>query len=199
MKKFMFALWCSLLGLPFMGVKGTLYLFAGICAAYSVFVLLNKAFSRMAKPVLPKNLKYFYAALAFYVIVLPFTVKDYYIDVAILCGIYIILAFGVNVVIGFSGLLHLGFAAFYGIGAYSNALLTTSLGMDFWTALPLTLIITTMSGVLLAFPALRLHGDYLAIVTLGFGEIIRLVLNNWDSLTRAQRHIKYSGAVYFRI
>ena len=111
------------------------------------------------------------------------------IDVAVISGIYIILALGLNVVVGYAGLLNLGFVAYYAIGAYSYALLNTKMGVGFWSALPLSLVITTLSGFLLAIPALRLKGDYLAIVTLGFGEIVRLVLNNWDSFTRGPNGI----------
>jgi len=116
-----------------------------------------------------------FAGLIIFSFIFPFLVKDYYKDVAILVCIYIILALGVNIVIGFSGLLHLGFAAFYGIGAYTNALLTTNFGLGFWSALPLTLIFTSVSGLILAFPSLRLRGDYLAIVTLGFRIFLLLL------------------------
>jgi branched-chain amino acid transport system permease protein len=85
--------------------------------------------------------------------------------------------------------LNLGFVAFYAIGAYAYALLNTKYGLGFWPALPFSLLLTTISGFLLAIPALRLRGDYLAIVTLGFGEIVRLILNNWDSLTKGPNGI----------
>jgi branched-chain amino acid transport system permease protein len=85
--------------------------------------------------------------------------------------------------------LNLGFVAFYAIGAYSYALLNTRFGLDFWSALPFSVILTSVAGFLLAVPALRLRGDYLAIVTLGFGEITRLILNNWDSVTRGPNGI----------
>jgi branched-chain amino acid transport system permease protein len=120
---------------------------------------------------------------------LPLMVKDYYLDILVISGIYMLLAFGLNVIVGFTGLLNLGFAAFYAIGAYSYALLNTRLGLGFWEALPLSTAITACAGFLLAVPALRLRGDYLAIVTLGFGEITRLVLNNWDSLTHGPNGI----------
>jgi len=188
-KKFIFMLWLSVLSMPFMGIKGGAYLFLGISASYIVYVFLAYMFGRINRPAVPVNMKYIFIALITVALVFPFTAKDYYTDVAILVCIYIILALGVNIVIGFSGLLHLGFAAFYGIGAYTNALLTTNAGLGFWSALPLTLIFTSAAGFLLAFPSLRLRGDYLAIVTLGFGEIIRLVLNNWDSVTRGPNGI----------
>jgi branched-chain amino acid transport system permease protein len=122
-------------------------------------------------------------------LLIPFLFRDYFIDVAILAGIYIILALGLNVVVGFAGLLNLGFVAFYAIGAYSYALLNIRFGLDFWSALPFSVVLTSVAGFLLAVPALRLRGDYLAIVTLGFGEITRLILNNWDSVTRGPNGI----------
>ena len=82
-----------------------------------------------------------------------------------------------------AGLFFLGYAAFYAVGAYSYALLNQYFGLGFWTALPLGGLFAALAGVLLAFPVLRLRGDYLAIVTLGFGEIIRLVLENWSEVT----------------
>ena len=123
------------------------------------------------------------------VMALPFYGHDYLIDIAVLSGIYIILAQGLNIVVGFTGLLNLGFVAFYAIGAYSYALLNTKLGLGFWASLPLSVMLVTLSGFILAIPALRLRGDYLAIVTLGFGEIVRLVLNNWDSFTKGPNGI----------
>lgn len=196
MKVFLFILWLSFLSIPFAGIKGALYLFSGISAAYIIFILIKKTFAKIKAPQISydfKNLllrkRILIAAVSVLLLFLPLAVKDYYVDVAILAGIYVILALGVNVVIGFSGLLHLGFAAFYAIGAYSSALLTTKLGIGFWGALPLTLLFTSIAGFFLAFPALRLRGDYLAIVTLGFGEIIHLVLNNWDSVTRGPNGI----------
>ncbi len=189
MKKLIFMFWCALLTLPFMGIRGAAYLFFGIAVSYGFYVALANMFGKIKKPDLPVNMKLLSTALIIFSFALPFLVRDYYTDVAILVCIYILLALGVNIVIGFTGLLHLGFAAFYGIGAYSNALLTTALGLDFWSALILTLILSSLAGFLLAFPSLRLRGDYLAIVTLGFGEIIRLVLNNWDSVTRGPNGI----------
>ncbi|MDB5602433.1 MAG: high-affinity branched-chain amino acid transporter permease, partial [Xanthobacteraceae bacterium] len=97
--------------------------------------------------------------------------------------IYIMLGWGLNIVVGLAGLLDLGYVAFYAIGAYSYALLAVNFGLSFWICLPLAGILAAFWGVLLGFPVLRLRGDYLAIVTLGFGEIIRLVLLNWQDVT----------------
>ena len=97
--------------------------------------------------------------------------------------IYVMLGWGLNIVVGLAGLLDLGYVAFYAVGAYSYALLSTTFGLSFWICLPLAGILAAMWGVILGFPVLRLRGDYLAIVTLAFGEIIRMVLINWVDLT----------------
>jgi branched-chain amino acid transport system permease protein len=98
--------------------------------------------------------------------------------------IYVMLGWGLNIVVGLAGLLDLGYVAFYAIGAYAFALLAHHYDLGFWTCLPLAGILAAFWGVLLGFPVLRLRGDYLAIVTLAFGEIIRLVAINWVDLTR---------------
>jgi branched-chain amino acid transport system permease protein len=97
--------------------------------------------------------------------------------------IYVMLGWGLNIVVGLAGLLDLGYVAFYAVGAYSYALLAKTFGFAFWILLPLAGILASFWGVLLGFPVLRLRGDYLAIVTLAFGEIIRIVLVNWVALT----------------
>jgi len=186
MKTALFILWLFFLSLPFMWIKGSGWLLAGISLAYIIFITIKKSsvlFKEIKLPKIPYNLKILYIVVLSILLVFPFMLKDYYLDVVILAGIYTILALGLNVVVGFSGLLNLGFAGFYAIGAYTSALLTTKAGLGFWNALSLSIFITTIAGFILAFPALRLRGDYLAIVTLGFGEIIHLTLNNWDSLT----------------
>jgi branched-chain amino acid transport system permease protein len=97
--------------------------------------------------------------------------------------IYVMLGWGLNIVVGLAGLLDLGYVAFYAVGAYSYALLAKTFGLSFWVLLPLAGILSSLWGILLGFPVLRLRGDYLAIVTLAFGEIIRLILINWTALT----------------
>jgi branched-chain amino acid transport system permease protein len=101
------------------------------------------------------------------------------IDVCTLVLTYIMLGWGLNVVVGLAGLLDLGYVAFYAVGAYSYALIATHFGWSFWVCLPLAGLFAAGFGVLLGFPVLRLRGDYLAIVTLGFGEMIRIILINW--------------------
>ncbi|SDR53287.1 branched-chain amino acid transport system permease protein [Rhizobiales bacterium GAS191] len=107
----------------------------------------------------------------------------YWIDLGILVLTYVMLGWGLNVVVGLAGLLDLGYVAFYAIGAYSYAILSTTFHLSFWICLPISGILAASWGVLLGFPVLRLRGDYLAIVTLAFGEIIRLVLINWVPVT----------------
>ena len=120
----------------------------------------------------------FAAALPF----LPFSSR-YLIDLGTTVLIYVMLGWGLNVVVGLAGLLDLGYVAFYAVGAYTFGLLARDLDFSFWEALPFSGVVAASFGVLLGFPVLRLRGDYLAIVTLGFGEIIRIVLLNWASLT----------------
>ncbi len=113
----------------------------------------------------------------------PFFVSRGAVDLATLVLIYIMLALGLNVVVGLAGLLDLGYVAFYAVGAYTFALLSQYIGISFWMALPIGALLAALFGLVLGFPVLRLRGDYLAIVTLGFGEIIRILLNNWTTLT----------------
>ena len=114
---------------------------------------------------------------------LPFTDR-YLMDIAIMMLTYIMLGWGLNIVIGLAGLLDLGYVAFYAVGAYSYALFAIHFGWSFWICLPIAGIFAAMFGVLLGFPVLRLRGDYLAIVTLAFGEMIRILLLNWYQLTK---------------
>jgi branched-chain amino acid transport system permease protein len=124
-------------------------------------------------------------ALLLFTLLVPVIFYDqrYILDLGILVLTYVMLGWGLNVVVGLAGLLDLGYVAFYAVGAYSYALLATSLGLSFWEGFPLAGILAALWGVMLGFPVLRLRGDYLAIVTLAFGEIIRLVIVNWQSLT----------------
>lgn len=105
------------------------------------------------------------------------------LDLGILVMTYVMLGWGLNIVVGLAGLLDLGYVAFYAVGAYSFALLATNFDLGFWICLPLAGILAAFWGVILGFPVLRLRGDYLAIVTLAFGEIIRVVLLNWYEVT----------------
>lgn len=117
--------------------------------------------------------------------VMPFLpVADRYVmDVGIMVLTYITLAWGLNIVVGYAGLLDLGYVAFYAIGAYTYALLAQAFGFSFWMALPIAGGLAALVACLIGLPVLRLRGDYLAIVTLGFSEITRLILINWTELT----------------
>lgn len=118
------------------------------------------------------------AALAF-----PFSFSIYQTNIMITALIYVMLGLGLNIVVGLAGLLDLGYVAFYAVGAYSYALLNVHFGLGFWSVLPIGGAMAAMFGIILGFPVLRLRGDYLAIVTLGFGEIIRLILENWNEFS----------------
>jgi len=137
----------------------------------------NPALARAGTALAP-----FFTAVA---LTLPLLVwgDRYFLDLGILVLTYVMLGWGLNIVVGLAGLLDLGYVAFYAVGAYSYALLATTFDLSFWVCLPLAGILAALWGVILGFPVLRLRGDYLAIVTLAFGEIIRIVLLNWTSLT----------------
>lgn len=113
----------------------------------------------------------------------PIFVSEYRVNVVITAMIYVVLGLGLNIVVGLAGLLDLGYVAFYAVGAYTYALLNYHYGVSFWIALPLGAMVGATFGILLGIPVLRLRGDYLAIVTLGFGEIIRLILENWGEFS----------------
>ncbi|HYI88485.1 MAG TPA: high-affinity branched-chain amino acid ABC transporter permease LivM [Beijerinckiaceae bacterium] len=121
----------------------------------------------------------------------------YWVDLGILILAYVMLGWGLNIVVGLAGLLDLGYVAFYAVGAYTYALLATTFGLSFWICLPLAGTFAAFWGILLGFPVLRLRGDYLAIVTLAFGEIIRLVLINWVDLTNGGAGISSIPRVTF--
>ncbi|MEK9646273.1 MAG: high-affinity branched-chain amino acid ABC transporter permease LivM [Alphaproteobacteria bacterium] len=122
-------------------------------------------------------------AIAFVLPLTPFAERRF-LDVAILVLTYIMLGWGLNIVVGLAGLLDLGYVAFYAVGAYSYALLAAYFDFSFWICLPLAGMFAAFFGIVLGFPVLRLRGDYLAIVTLGFGEMIRVILLNWVSFTK---------------
>lgn len=136
--------------------------------------------SRFEKPGMQRSALFFAAVFA---VIFPFIFSSYQINIMTTALMYVVLGLGLNIVIGQAGLLHLGYAAFYAVGAYSYALLNYHFGIGFWTALPTGAFIAALFGIILGFPVLRLRGDYLAIVTLGFGEIIRLVLENWNEFS----------------
>lgn len=134
---------------------------------------------------LRKLVRVFAAAAVLFALTLPFLPfsNRYVMDVGTLIVTYVMLGWGLNIIVGYAGLLDLGYVAFYAVGAYSYALAAQFLGISFWLALPFAGLLAASCGLLLGFPVLRLRGDYFAIVTLGFGEIIRIVLINWYDVT----------------
>ena len=128
-------------------------------------------------------------ALALPFLPFPSTYNRYVLDVGILVLTYVMLGWGLNVVVGLAGLLDLGYVAFYAVGAYSYALLSLYFGWGFWECLPVAGMLAASFGIMLGFPVLRLRGDYLAIVTLGFGEMVRVIIVNWQSLTNGPNGI----------
>lgn len=119
------------------------------------------------------------AALAIAALI-PFGCENYIVDVALTIVTFGILGLGLNIVVGYAGLLDLGYAAFFAIGAYTTALMETLLNLNFWETIPFSLVFAAIAGIIIGYPTLRLRSDYLAIVTLGFGEIVRLIATNLD-------------------
>ncbi len=132
-------------------------------------------------------------ALIVFLLILPLFLNDYYRDIMTLTCMYIVLALGLNIVVGQAGLLNLGYVAFYAVGAYTYGILSTVAGLSFWPGLVIGAASAALFAVLVGIPTLRLRGDYFAIVTLGLGEITRIVLNNWDSLTGGPNGISRIG------
>ncbi|MEK6679904.1 MAG: branched-chain amino acid ABC transporter permease [Nitrospirota bacterium] len=184
------SLWLFILTIPFLGIINGLYLLVSLIAL-AILYLIYKSFEQGISDIqykifqlsIPSIRWPLYSVIAILVIILPFISDPYITNVGTSALTYIVLALGLNIVVGFAGLLDLGYVAFYAVGAYFYALLSIKAGLSFWAVLPLSAIMAAIFGILLGFPTLRLRGDYLAIVTLGFGEMIRITLNNWDSLT----------------
>ncbi len=129
------------------------------------------------------------SALAVLVLIFPFLVSFYQVGIMTSALMFVILGLGLNIVIGYGGLLHLGYAAFYAVGAYSYGLMYLYWGIPFWVALPMGAVSGAVFGLVIGFPVLRLRGDYLAIVTLAFGEIVRLLLENLSGFTKGPEGI----------
>ncbi|NDV26558.1 branched-chain amino acid ABC transporter permease [Desulfovibrio sp. JC010] len=211
-KSILASLWFMFLTLPIMGVfvntidkSVTWHLDRVLCVGVAAFVLSflwrymleqkdkgrqEEEASSVEKVTFFNKLisspKFYWPALvgvAVFAIAFPKLFSMYQVNVMTTALIYVVLGLGLNIVVGLAGLLDLGFVAFYAVGAYSYALMNMYWGISFWVALPLGALLGAICGILLGFPVLRLRGDYLAIVTLGFGEIIRLVLENWGSFT----------------
>ena len=124
-------------------------------------------------------------AVLTFALLFPSLFSAYQTNIMTTALMYVVLGLGLNIVVGVAGLLDLGYVAFYAVGAYSYALLNMHFDLGFWMVLPIGGLLAALFGIVLGFPVLRLRGDYLAIVTLGFGEIIRLVLENWNDFSFA--------------
>lgn len=121
----------------------------------------------------------------------PFWISNiYYLNVMTMAGLYVILSLGLNVLFGYAGQVSLGHAGFYAVGAYTVALLTTKSSLPFWVCLPLAGLVSLLVGLAWSVPTLKLEGAYLAVATIGFGEIVRLVLVNWEGLTGGPMGVK---------
>ena len=206
---FAIPLWVGLLALPFTGLRDAVWVAAAAVLGMflwkmrkadvvadirtrvkETFVKVSPSFSGIARY---SSAPATYAFLVFFLIILPLFLNDYYVDIMTLTGMYIVLALGLNIVVGQAGLLNLGYVAFYAIGAYTYAILSTTIGLSFWSGLIAGGLVAALFAVLLGMPILRLRGDYFAIVTLGLGEITRIVLNNWSALTGGPNGISKIG------
>ena len=132
----------------------------------------------------PKYRNILFGAILAAAVIFPHVFSTYQTSIMTTALMYVVLGLGLNIVVGLAGLLDLGYVAFYAVGAYTYALLYHFYGVGFWVALPVGGLLAAVFGILLGIPVLRLRGDYLAIVTLGFGEIIRLVLENWGEFSQ---------------
>ncbi|PLY15247.1 MAG: branched-chain amino acid ABC transporter permease [Sedimenticola sp.] len=131
----------------------------------------------------PKYLYPLSGGVLIFALLFPALFDTYQTNIMTTALMYVVLGLGLNIVVGLAGLLDLGYVAFYLVGAYSYALLNYHFDIGFWMALPIGAMLAALFGIVLGFPVLRLRGDYLAIVTLGFGEIIRLVMENWNAFS----------------
>ncbi len=208
-RHFLIPLWAGLLALPFTGTTSAVRVAVAVMlllvfvkaarhqSAQSLRAWLLKPFSvlsiRLAPFLSAFRSPWFLVLLVLMLVVLPVFLNDYFRDVMILTGLYIVLALGLNIVVGQTGLLNLGFAAFYAIGAYTYAIFSTVYGLSFWPGLVAGALSAAAFAVLLGLPTLKLRGDYFAIVTLGLGEITRIILNNWDSMTGGPNGISKIG------
>ena len=126
----------------------------------------------------PKNRTRAYVVMAVIALLIPSVSNNYVLEVLSNAWFYVILALGLNIVVGFAGLLDLGYAAFFAVGAYTTGILTSNLGLNFWLTIPFAVVFSMVAGIIIGGPTLRLRTDYLAIVTLGFGEITRIAARN---------------------
>jgi len=207
--QFLMPVWAGLLVLPFTGVLRAAELAAVVLAGVLVGSLLRSgAAASVFRAIAARSagVRVFLAGsrakllspsaltvLVLLLLVLPLVLNDYHRDILTLTGLYVVLALGLNLVVGQTGLLNLGYVAFYAIGAYTYAILSTRFGLWFWPGLAAGAASAAVIAALIGLSTLKLRGDYFAIVTLGFGEITRIVLNNWDDLTGGPNGIARIG------
>jgi len=205
-KFFIYSLFLGILILPLVGFATTTFnasraftvwgVFVGVLAFGLIakgirhsggYVNISDGLAPFRKQVIDKltavPAKYYILALLAFAVIYPMVANRYLVDVGITCLIYIVLGLGLNIVVGLAGLLDLGYIAFYAVGAYTYSLLNLNFGIPFWFCIPIGIGFGCIAGCIIGYPTLKMRGDYLAIVTMGFGEIIRLMLNNWDKLT----------------
>lgn len=206
---FSLPVWAGLLAWPFTGA-GRAFWIAAVALAAVLFRFLTKTLYAEGLFALPAesagrfrrlldlaasaaksriSLALFIAAL----VIIPFYTNDYYRDVLTLTGMYVVLALGLNIIVGQAGLLNLGYVSFYAVGAYTYAVLSTRYGLSFWPGLVVGALSASGFAALIGGATLRLRGDYFAIVTLGLGEITYLVLKNWDAVTNGPNGISGIG------
>jgi branched-chain amino acid transport system permease protein len=202
-------LWAGLLAFPFVGPWRALQVVVVVLAGVALRGLLKaNAVLRTFKAVMYKasgirasagglvsrtRSPLFLSVFVLLLFVIPFFQNDYYRDVLTLTAMYAVLALGLNLVVGQTGLLNLGYVAFYAIGAYTYAILSTRFGLPFWPGLVVGAASSAFMALLIGLSTLKLRGDYFAIVTLGLGEITRIVLNNSDSITGGPNGISRIG------
>ncbi len=205
-KFFVYSLFLGILILPMVGFATTTFnasrafLVWGVFVGILAFGLITKSirhsgsYGNLSDSLAPTRkqikdkltavpVKYYILAVLAFAVIYPMVANRYLVDVGITCLIYIVLGLGLNIVVGLAGLLDLGYIAFYAVGAYTYSLLNLNFGIPFWFCIPIGIGFGCIAGCIIGYPTLKMRGDYLAIVTMGFGEIIRLMLNNWDNLT----------------
>ncbi|MCL4477848.1 MAG: branched-chain amino acid ABC transporter permease [Deltaproteobacteria bacterium] len=189
--------WTFVIAIPIMGIQRAIFAGVFIMIGLLIYNFFKKksrnntdaeTFSQIKKK-LSGIITYGYPGILAAVIIIPLFLNSYDMDILTSALLYSMLALGLNLLVGDMGLLNLGYIAFYGIGAYTYAILATKLGVGFWISIWVGGIASALIGLIIAIPTLRLKGDYFAIVTLGFGEIIRIILNNWNSLTNGPNGI----------
>jgi len=201
--------WTGILVLPFTGIRtalslaaaAALFIVIGNMAGHGAVQRLLVSLREMASHVVARSAPVRAAfgsrtslvMLVVLLIVLPLFLNDYFRDVLTLTCMYVVLALGLNLIVGQAGLLNLGYVAFYAIGAYTYSVLSTTAGLPFWPGLVVGALAAAGCAALVGLPTLRLRGDYFAIVTLGLGEITRIILNNWDRMTGGPNGISRIG------